>query len=167
MAIVLDGNNLLTTGAVNVLPTQTASGSAVSFTGIPAGVRRVTLNWAGLVGTGNYNLLIQLGTSSGVTTSGYATTGAYYGSSAGAGNYTTGWSTYGWYITYTSTGTMIFNLLGSNIWVGTATYAVEGQIYGQHMMGRITLASALTTVYVTTASNGGVFTGGSLNVMYE
>lgn len=167
MAIVLDGNNQTTTGLLNAFPTVTASGSAISFTGIPAGVKRVTLNFAGLVGTGNYNLLIQLGTSAGITTSGYNTVGAYYGSSAGAASYTTGWSTYGWYITYTMTGIMIFDLIGSNTWVGTCTYQIDSQPYGQNMMGRVTLASALTTVYVTTASSGGTFTGGSLNVFYE
>lgn len=167
MAIVLDGNNLLTTGALNVLPTQTAAGSAVAFTGIPTGVRRVTLSFAALVGTGSYNLLIQLGTSGGITTTGYTTIGSYYGSSQAAASYSTGWSTYGWYITYTMTGSMVFTLLGNNTWVGNCSYAIDGQAYGNQMVGRVTLASALTTVYVTTASNGGTFTGGSLNVSYE
>lgn len=168
MALVLDGNNTLTSGLLNVLPTQSASGSGVTFSGIPTGVRRVTLNWAGVVGTGNYNLMIQLGTAGGIASSGYVTTGAYYGTSTAAlSGYTGSWQTVGWYVTYTTTGSLVFTSLGSNVWVGVGTYAVEGQNYGNQMMGRATLSGPLTTVYVTTASSGGTFTGGSMNLFYE
>ena len=41
MALVLDGNNLLTSGVINSMTAQNASGTYVDFTGIPVGVKRV------------------------------------------------------------------------------------------------------------------------------
>lgn len=48
------------------------SGTSKDFTGIPAGVRRITVMLAGVSTNGTSNLLIQIGDSGGIETTGYA-----------------------------------------------------------------------------------------------
>ena len=69
MALVLDGNNLLTTGVLNSMTTQSASGTYIDFIGIPVGVKRVTAVYNVLSTSGSYNHLLQIGSGS-IKTSG-------------------------------------------------------------------------------------------------
>ena len=93
MAINLDGNGLNTTGLINSATAQNStSGTSIDFTGIPSGVKRITVMFNGVSTSGTSILLIQGGTSSGnnpsggqvkssfgglVTTSGYNGGGAF------------------------------------------------------------------------------------------
>ena len=52
-------------------PVSTASGSSAAFTGLPTGIRRITLNFAGVSLNGSDNLRVQIGDSGGYKTSGY------------------------------------------------------------------------------------------------
>lgn len=56
--------------------TQSLSGSSVSFTSIPSWVKRITVVFAGATMSGSDQLLIQIGPSSGVVTSGYGSSSA-------------------------------------------------------------------------------------------
>jgi len=56
-------------GTAQAVSTST---SAVSFTGLPAGLKRVTLMFDGISLTDNNHFLIQIGTSSGFQTTGYS-----------------------------------------------------------------------------------------------
>jgi len=47
------------------------SGSSISFTGIPAGVKKITLNLVGVSTNGTANLIAQIGDSGGLENSGY------------------------------------------------------------------------------------------------
>jgi hypothetical protein len=65
----------------------TTSGSAIDFTSIPAGVKRVTANLTGVSTNGTSDLLLQIGPSGGVETSGYVSHAAFSGGTgAGATN---------------------------------------------------------------------------------
>ena len=158
------GMSLVSMGAV------TASGTSVDFTGIPSWVRRVTLNFSALSATGSASqLLLRLGTSSGTVTTGYLTTAGYYGSSSSVVSSTNGWLSSGWTITnpFYLTGTMIFNFVGSNTWIGNCQYMADsGGNYVNHMTGKIALSSVLTTVIVTTTA-GATFNSGIINLFYE
>lgn len=60
----------LVTGAPSSLPT---AGTTLDITGIPAGVQRATLNFEGAsMQAGNDNILVQLGSASGVEATGYS-----------------------------------------------------------------------------------------------
>lgn len=54
----------------------TTSGTSIDFTGIPSGVKRVTMMFNGVSTSGGSVVLIQLGTSSGIDAAGYTATGA-------------------------------------------------------------------------------------------
>ena len=77
MALVLDGNNLLTSGVINSMTAQnTTSGTFVDFTGIPVGVKRVTVLWKSISLSGSAYILNQLGSGS-IDSSGYVVTSSY------------------------------------------------------------------------------------------
>ena len=91
----------------------TTSGSAVTFTGIPAGVTEICLFLNGVRGTGTTrNLAVTLGDSGGLETSGYFTNAARYNSS----------------FTYQATSYRNdrFEVFGANI--GSASYFVYGNV---------------------------------------
>jgi hypothetical protein len=52
-------------------PVVTTSGTIISFTGIPAGVKQVVVNFKNVSSNSTGNLSIQLGTSAGIRTTGY------------------------------------------------------------------------------------------------
>jgi hypothetical protein len=52
-------------------PVNTTSGTAVTFTGIPAGVKMVFVDLAGVSTNGASELIVQLGDSGGIETTGY------------------------------------------------------------------------------------------------
>ena len=56
MALVLDGNNLLTSGVINSMTAQnTTSGTSIDFTGIPVGAKRITIMFNGVSTSGTSN----------------------------------------------------------------------------------------------------------------
>jgi hypothetical protein len=58
--------------------------SSYTVTGIPANATMIVVNFRDISGTGSAELEVQLGTSSGLKTSGYATSNAYYGLTSNA-----------------------------------------------------------------------------------
>ena len=52
-------------------PVNSTSGTAITFTGIPAGVKMIVINLAGVSTNGSSELQIQLGDSGGIETTGY------------------------------------------------------------------------------------------------
>ena len=65
----------------------TTSGTSIDFTGIPAGVKRVTLLGHSVSGSGTDEFMVQLGDSGGIETSGYL---GRYGRISGTGAATEG-----------------------------------------------------------------------------
>ena len=80
MAIVLDGSNANTVGIPNLGTAQAStSGTAITFTGIPSGVKRIIVMFSGVSTSGSSNLLLQIGSGSVVNT-GYIGSTALVGS---------------------------------------------------------------------------------------
>lgn len=159
-------------GPVGVLVSGTsvsASGTSVDFTGIPAGVRRITVMFSGVSLSGSDDILVQLGTGSTptYTTSGYVSTsmGLASGSSPGAASSTTGFVVYTSISTHTVSGQMSITLLNSNNWVSshavkraTTHVAIGG--------GDVSLGAALTAIRITTTTTN-TFDAGTINILYE
>lgn len=59
-------------------PISTTGGTAISFTGLPAGVRELSVNVAGMSTSGTSPILIQIGDSGGYENSGYTSQGGDY-----------------------------------------------------------------------------------------
>jgi hypothetical protein len=152
---------------------QNASGTAVDFTGIPVGVKRITVVFNGISATGTAIIQVQLGSGS-LQTSGYSCVSGYgaYSSTSG-GTISTGFpvtSVAGWTgiagnILY---GSMFITLLGSNSWTSQSSVAITGGSYqGIHFgAGGVTLSGAVDRLRLTT-NGADTFDAGSVNVLYE
>ena len=158
----------------NVLPTinnsttvATTSGTAIDFTGIPSGVKKITILFNQVSCNGTAPRLLQIGTSSGLVTSGYISSGAYCGLGQGGATSTAGFlAGAGGGVADKTVGTAVIQTIGSNTWCmssvtgdGTAAYTKMGG-------GSITLGAVLDRVRLSTTS-GATFDHGSVNIAWE
>ncbi len=149
-------------GALNIgTPVATTSGTAVTFSGIPAWAKRIVVNFSQVVNASN--LLVQLG-SGGIVTTGYSSTGmAVTGSNATAATSSTaGMIVYGG----TFTGRMVFESIGSNKWVCSHTGMVDAS-NGRFGGGSVALSGAVDSLTITSSSGTGAFSAGLVNIMWE
>ena len=141
------------------------SGTSIDFTGIPSWAKRVTVLVAGLSTNGSSNVIVRVGTSAGINSSGYA---------SGCGGNGVGLnSSDGWLVSpeqaasYQYSGAMQIVSIGGNTWVCFGSF---GRLDGPNAYstgGQITIASALDRVRVTTVSGTDTFDAGSINISYE
>ena len=118
---------------------------------------------------GSSNLLIQLGTSSGVTTTGYTGAVAQCGGTNQAGGVS---STAGLLVCQSQASGLIhrgiatFTLIGSNKWVGTSV-TTRGSDFAQTGSTVVSLAATLDRVRITTVNGTDAYNAGSINILYE
>jgi len=115
-ALITDGSGNLSFGTVGGITVSsivaTNGADEVDITGLPSGIKRITVNFFGLSVDGSDNLIVQLGTSSGLKTSGYISL-SHYGS--GGVNITNGFGVYGVNASNTLQGHMVITHMGSNL----------------------------------------------------
>jgi hypothetical protein len=143
------------------------SGTFIDFTGLPAWVKRITVMYAGVSTNGTSALILQLGTSSGVVTSGYVGTMSY---DAARAIYTTGIGIHNnGSASGIGNGTTQVSLLGSNTWVGSGTVGCTGAGTGETYSSgsHIALGGTLDRVRITTVNGTDAFDAGSINILYE
>lgn len=156
------GNVMLIPASEVTLSNQTS----VSFTDIPSWVRRITVIFKSVSGSGTSNFLVQVGTT---TASG---SGAGYFSVA-TGSGTTASSTSGFLATGLVTaataqsGTLTLTHLGSNNWVSTSLLAWSNASSANYGGGNIAHATVVDMIRVTTANFTDTFDAGKINVLYE
>jgi hypothetical protein len=144
----------------------------LDFTSIPSWAKRITVMFAGASPSLADWLVIQLGTSGGIVTTGYlgsafitTTSGItamqnttainIYNNSAGAADILHG--------------SVVLNLLNpaTNTWTAMGLVSKSNALVMSYVTGSISLASALTQVRVTSSAGTGSLDGGSINIMYE
>jgi len=152
-------------------PVATTSGTSIDFTGIPSGVKQITISFAGVSTNGTSNPMIQLGDSGGIETTGYvASSGVVLnGNITGTAGYTTGLGIASNAATQSLRGTYTLTLLNSstNLWVGSGNMADttnNGIIIGG---GDKTLSAVLDRVRITTVGGTDTFDAGSINIAYS
>jgi hypothetical protein len=158
------------TGAVGLINSMTAqnstSGTSLTFSGIPTGVKRITMMFTGVSTSGTSNKIFQLGSGS-ATTSGYLGTGSFIsGSTAGASSYTTGFGINSGGASDNIYGSIIFTNLTGNTWTAQGVFASSGTITW-FVAGSIALSGTLDRVIATTVNGTDTFDAGSVNVLYE
>ena len=162
------GNLANCTGYPNTLilgtPQASTSGSAITFTGIPAGTKRVKVMFNGVSTTGTANIKIQLGDAGGVETTGYSGT---VSNSGGDTNFTTGFD-----IDFGNAAAVIYGTLtldlavaASFTWVGTGLFSSPDSSQAQRYLSGVKSTSAeLTQVSIVTTD---AFDAGSINISYS
>jgi hypothetical protein len=158
---------------VGVLTSDTAkastSGTTVDFTGIPSWVKRITVMLNGVSTNGTSALQVQLGTSSGITATGYIGTSDTQGAAAGTPTaFTTGLGlgrvTAANYARY---GQIVFALIGSNAWSGNYVGSSAVVLTIEQGSCAVTLANTLDRIRITTVNGTDAFDAGSINILYE
>jgi hypothetical protein len=180
MTTVVDGSAGVTTnsGAIyNGIASGTAvastSGTSIDFTGIPSWVKRVTVMFQGVSGSGTSNHIIQLGTGGTPT---YTTTG-YLGTCsnvASASASSTQMST-GFLVTtgaaaaalYHGIITLVLINPSTNAWAESGSLGRSDSNLGYFSGGTLPLGSVLTAVRITTVNGTDTFDAGSINILYE
>ena len=153
-------------GAITLATAQTATGTAVDFTGIPSWVKRITVMFNGVSTSVGSQLLVRLGSGS-IATTGYVSTYATIeGTTVNCNSTTVGFSLYDNSASYTRSGHMVLTLLGSNTWVSSHTIKLDTarMSFGG---GNITLAGTLDRIQITSTSGTDTFDAGTINISYE
>ena len=147
----------------------TTSGTSIDFTGIPAGVKRITLGVAGLSTNGGAELLIQIGSSAGVKTSGYLGFATYTGSATAGLNMGAGFT-----VRSDDAGEVqhgIINLTAIDTAAGNwAMSAILGRSNESYMAisgGAASLSAMLTSVRLTTTNGTDAFDAGLASISWE
>jgi hypothetical protein len=162
------------TGTVSTLNVSTAvastSGTSIDFTGIPAGVKRITVMFNGVSTNGSSVVQIQVGSGSFVTT-GYVSAAANIINDSTS---STAGSTTGMVVMGANAASIIFsgafNLsnISGNAWVYSSTCgrsdAATPLVGGGNTP---TLSGALDRLRITTVNGTDTFDAGTINIMYE
>jgi hypothetical protein len=160
--------DLIGSGIILGAPVDSTSGTSISFSSIPVGAKRVTLNYNGLSTNGTSLIIVQLGTSGGPKTSGYTGTVETGGS---RGSFTDGMKlTQVGSALWSLDGSLVFTLLNAitNLWVCQGVSSGNNSAAASHSIsGAVALSAALDRIIVTTQGGTDTFDAGKLNIAFE
>ena len=142
------------------------SGTAIDFTGIPSGVKRITVIFNGVSLNGTQNLLVQIGSTT-FSTSGYNSTS----NETNQANSTTGASSTAGFIVKSgiaadvSSGILTIVNISSNTWISShaTKKSTTNACWGG---GDGSTSGTLDRIRVTSTSSD-TFDAGSINILYE
>ncbi len=160
----------ITSGGINLLTPQNASGAASVDFVIPAGAKRINVMLNGVSVNATANIDIQIGTGGAPATTGYL---GSYGSLTGANTNSTVQVTNGFRVLNnvsaagTISGRLVLSVIdpSTNTWVADGTVAREDVAYVLFAAGKKALAGALDIVRIICST--GAFDAGQLNVSWE
>ena len=142
------------------------TGTSVTFTSLPAGIRRLIISISGGSVNGDSDLGIRIGDSGGIETTGYASTASTQSSA------TTANSTSGFIIavavsaTSLHSGIVTLANINSTSWVSNGILK-EGTTTLRTSAGDKSLSDVLTQVRITTVNGTDTFDAGTINILYE
>lgn len=147
-------------------PVASTSGTAIDFTSIPAGTKRITVNFKGVSTNGTSNLLVQIGDSGGIEATGYL--GSSRDSASGA-NFTTGFGVAVASASAVLHGRFILELESSAgfTWTATGTLSRSDNTELYNSAGSKSLSAELDRVRITTVNGTDAFDAGEINISYE
>lgn len=151
-------------------PQASTSGTSIDFTSIPAGVKEISISFAGVSTTGADVILIQLGDSGGIETTSYNGTGSGFATGVGTTSYTSGFG-----ITNSSAsgnifyGHMTLRLENSsnNTWSALGFFSYPNFPAGGISGGVKSLSATLDRVRITTTGGTDTFDAGEINIQYQ
>jgi hypothetical protein len=145
------------------------SGTSIDFTGIPSGVKRITIMFNGVSTNGSSVVQVRLGTALGIETTGYSGASATIQSTVTSGGNSTGLNLMNGNASFvTFYGQMIISLLTENTYVSQHVIGNADTIPTTFLGGGAkALSGALTQLRITTANGTDAFDAGSINILYE
>lgn len=158
------GGSVITSGT-----SVSASGTSIDFTGIPSWVKRITVVYSSLSTNGGSALIVQLGDSGGIETTGYLGSGVFSGPSTGSGNSTVGLLMSGGSSASTVSfhGSMIISKLTGNTWSSICISGQSDSTYAAYAGGSKALSDTLDRIRITTGNGTDSYDAGTINILYE
>ena len=156
-----------------VLATQqaTTSGTAITFSSIPAGVRKIHIMVSGVSTSGTSDLIVQLGDSGGVESTGYlGATSTITTATPATDNPTSGFGVTATLIAGAilhGTATLTLMDSASFTWAYTAQMGHSNAATFSMGAGVKALSAELDRVVITTLGGADTFDAGAINISYE
>lgn len=150
----------------------TTSGTSIDFTGIPAGTKQITVSLYKVSTVAGAQMVVQLGDSGGVETSGYEATGTQSfasGSAVGTTSYTAG---FGIRVSSSANATVSGSLIltrvhaTDNVWCAAGNFADFANEGFGATAGTKLLSATLDRIRLTTVGGTDTFDAGAINIMY-
>lgn len=144
-----------------------ASGTAVDFVGIPVGVKRITVMFDGVSISGTSLLLLRVGTSGGIVSSGYVSNrGTINNTSVFVINNTVGFDIASHASAAVSQrGDVVLSTITGNKW-GARGVMADGAKQISTTAGTVVLTGTLDRIRITTNSTD-IFDAGTINISWE
>lgn len=146
------------------------SGTAVNFTGIPSGVKQITISLDAVSTNGTSGIQVQIGDAGGLETTGYISTGSNSDATAIAAS----GSTAGFFIrngsaTVTSNGSIILTLHDPtfNTWCAQGLLSGSSGSTQYYVSGKKVLSATLDRISLVTVNGTDTFDAGSVNIAYQ
>jgi hypothetical protein len=150
-------------------PTASTSGTSINYASIPSGTKEITINFVGVSTNGSSNILIQIGDSGGIETTGYLSSGTFL-----AGTIFSTTSTSGFVIQTSSAadvrhGSVTLRLVDSTnfTWVASGVLCKTDAAVTIQVSGSKSLSAELDRVRITTDGGTDTFDAGVVNIMYQ
>jgi hypothetical protein len=146
---------------------KTATGTSVDFPDIPSWAKRVTVMFSGVSLSGTDSILVQIGDSGGLETTGYSGGGTRLGGTAVNGtHYTTGFGFNNVTAAQGFSGAMTLSNITGNTWAASGVIAAAATESNCLTAGAKTLTGTLDRVSVTRTGTD-TFDAGTINIMVE
>ena len=162
---ISDGNVGITLGTEQA----STSGTSIDFTGIPAGVRRITIMFVGISTSGTSDITVQLGDAGGIENTTYLGAITDRGGTTNQ-NFSSGFD---WTANITATdvfhGQMILSLEDSTgfTWVESSQCGFSSTASIDRGAGSKSLSAELDRIRITTLGGTETFDLGAINISYE
>lgn len=145
----------------------TASGTSIDFTGIPSWVKRITVMFNGVSTNGTSLLIVRLGTSGGIVSTGYTSRSGYSFGGSVVSNTTGVTISDGQQAADLVIGQFVISNVSSNEWILTGNIAQTSQSKVSTSNGIVNLGGTLDRIRITTVNGTDTFDAGSINILYE
>jgi len=157
--------NNVNSAIVSGTAVASTSGTSIDFTSIPSWVKRITVMFNGVSTSGTSNLLLQIGDSGGIETTGYVSSAVYSTAvTSSTSAYVLLWGLAA--SSDTIQGLVILSNLSGNTWVTNGNLADNNQRCSVNAGGK-TLSATLDRIRITTVNGTDTFDAGSINILYE
>ena len=145
----------------------TTSGTAIDFTGIPAGTRRITIMFVGVSTNGTSNYLVQLGDAGGIENTGYSGAGSIVTTTGGSTDFTTGFGIRNQNgAASVINGTVVLSRENANTWTCHGVLSGSDGPYSMLTSGSKATSDELDRVRITSVTPD-TFDLGKINISYE
>lgn len=164
-----NGTAVIAGGWVLATPQNTTSGTTINFTGIPSTAKAILVQFDGVSISGNNSVLIQLGDSGGVETTGYTAASSGMSASVSSLSSTSGFIIAGTVASSAYSGSVLFTLLesSSNTWNAQGVFIIDGSAFTITVSGKKSLSATLDRVRLIASNGTDTFDAGKANIAYQ